>query len=180
MTLWSYLCCWNTGRQRNFKRGWLASWVQREEGTSDSGSRGGCRQGRASTKMWHASGTQAVQWDECLKWLWGEIHLRGWLASQVAQRVKNPSVMQEMLETRVRSLGREDPLEEGMATHPSILAWRIPWIEEPGRLQSIGLQRVRRDWSTWAHMHTLMVVLWAWVRKPGFKFWLYMYWLGAL
>ena len=41
--------------------------------------------------------------------------------------------------------GQEDPLEEGMATHSSILAWRIPWAEEPGRLQSIGLQRVRHD-----------------------------------
>ena len=45
----------------------------------------------------------------------------------------------------VRSLGQEDPLEEGMATHSSILAWRIPWIEEPGRLQSMGLQRVGHD-----------------------------------
>jgi len=50
--------------------------------------------------------------------------------------------MQEMEETRVRSLDWEDPLEEGMATHSSILAWRIPWTEEPGRLQSMGLQRV--------------------------------------
>ena len=46
---------------------------------------------------------------------------------------------------RVQSLGQEDPLEEGMATHSSILAWRIPWIEEPGRLQSIGLQK-GQDW----------------------------------
>ena len=44
---------------------------------------------------------------------------------------------------QVRSLGREDPLEEGMATHSSILAWRVPWTEEPGRLQSTGSQRVR-------------------------------------
>ena len=43
------------------------------------------------------------------------------------------------------SLGREDPLEKGMATHSSILAWRLPWTEEPGRVQSIGLQRVRHD-----------------------------------
>ena len=48
-----------------------------------------------------------------------------------------------MQETRVRSLGWEDPLEKGMATHSSILAWRIPWTEEPGGLQSMGLQRVR-------------------------------------
>ena len=46
------------------------------------------------------------------------------------------------LDTRVRPLGQEDPLGKGMATHSSILAWKIPWIEEPGGLQSIGLQRV--------------------------------------
>ena len=55
---------------------------------------------------------------------------------------KNLPAMQE---TWVLSLGREDPLEEGMATHSSILAWRIPWTEEPGRLQSIGSQRVGHD-----------------------------------
>ena len=48
-------------------------------------------------------------------------------------------------ETQVRSLGREDSLEKGMATHSSILAWRIPWTEEPGGLQSMGFQRVRHD-----------------------------------
>ena len=51
-------------------------------------------------------------------------------SSQMAQWVKNPLAMQEMLETRVLSLGWEDPLEEDMATHSSILAWRIPWTEE--------------------------------------------------
>ena len=51
-------------------------------------------------------------------------------------------------ETWVRSLGWEDPLEEGMATHSNILAWRIPWTEEPGVLQSVGLQRVRHAWVT--------------------------------
>ena len=60
-------------------------------------------------------------------------------ASLVAQTVKNPPAM---LETWVRSLGWEDSLEEEMATHSRILAWRIPWTEEPGRLQSMGLQRV--------------------------------------
>ena len=49
------------------------------------------------------------------------------------------------LESQVRSLGQEDPLEGGMATHSSILAWRIPWTEEPGRLQSMGSQRVGHD-----------------------------------
>ena len=48
----------------------------------------------------------------------------------------------------VRSLGWEDPLKEEMATHSSILAWRIPWTKEPGRLQSMGLQRVRHDWAS--------------------------------
>ena len=63
-------------------------------------------------------------------------------ASLVAQMVKCLSAMQE---TQVRSLGREDPLEKEMATHSSILAWRIPWIEEPGRLQPTGSQRVRHS-----------------------------------
>ena len=62
--------------------------------------------------------------------------------------VKNLPVMQEMQGTRVWSLGQEGPLEEGMAAHSGILAWRIPWTEEPGRLQSIGSQRVRHDLAT--------------------------------
>ena len=53
-----------------------------------------------------------------------------------------------MQETWVQSLGLEDPLEEEMATHSSILAWRIPWTEEPGRLQYLGSQRVRYDLAT--------------------------------
>ena len=64
------------------------------------------------------------------------------LASQVAQMVKNLSAMWE---TQVRSLGQEDPLEKDMATHSSILAWRIPWTEEPSGLQSKGLQRIGHD-----------------------------------
>ena len=59
--------------------------------------------------------------------------------------VKNLPAMQETQETRVCSLCQGDPLEEGMASHSSILAWRIPWTEEPGRLQSIGSQRVGHD-----------------------------------
>ena len=61
-------------------------------------------------------------------------------ASLVAQRLKRLPPMQE---TRVRSLGWEDPLEKEMVTHSSILAWRIPWMDKPGRLQSTGSQRVR-------------------------------------
>ena len=64
--------------------------------------------------------------------------------SLVAQMVKwLPAVW----ETHVRSLGHEDPLEKEMATYSSILAWRIPWTEEAGRLQSVGSQRVGHDWS---------------------------------
>ena len=59
--------------------------------------------------------------------------------SLVAQTVKRLPVVQE---TQVRSLGWEDPLQKAMATHSSTLAWKIPWMEEPGRLQSMGLQRV--------------------------------------
>ena len=62
--------------------------------------------------------------------------------SLVVQTVKNLPAMQETL---VQSLGREDPLEKGMATHSSILAWRIPWTEQPGGLQSVGSQRIRHD-----------------------------------
>ena len=62
-----------------------------------------------------------------------------WRASLVVETVKKLPAMQE---TQVRSLGREDPLEQGMATYSSILAWRIPWAEEPGGLQSMGSQRL--------------------------------------
>ena len=56
-----------------------------------------------------------------------------------------------MRETRVRSLGWEDPLEKEMAIHSRTIAWKIPWTEEPGRLQSMGLQRVGHDWATSLH-----------------------------
>ena len=62
--------------------------------------------------------------------------------------VKNPLPMQAGMRLPVRFLSREDPLEEGMATHSSILVWRIPWTEEPGRLRSIESQRVRHDLLT--------------------------------
>ena len=64
------------------------------------------------------------------------------IINKVAQRLKCLTPMQE---TWVRSLGREDPLEKEMTTHSSILAWRISWTEEPGRLQSTGSQRVRHE-----------------------------------
>ena len=72
----------------------------------------------------------------------GEGLFTGWNVFPVAQTVKN---LPEMQETRVPYLGWKDPLEKGMAIHSSILAWRIPWTEEPGGLQSVGSQRVRHD-----------------------------------
>ena len=75
-------------------------------------------------------------------------------ASQMALMVKNQTANAGDTETRVQSLGQEDPLEEDTATHSSILAWRIPWTEEPGRLQSMGSQRVGHDWSDLARTLT--------------------------
>ena len=71
-------------------------------------------------------------------------------ASLVAQRVTRLPTMRE---TQVQSLDQEDPLE--IATHSSTLAWKIPWIEKPGRLQSMGWQRVRHDWATSFHYRVL-------------------------
>ena len=72
-----------------------------------------------------------------------------WYRSKDGSAVKNPPAIQEM---GVQSLGWEDPLEEGTATHSSIPAWRIPWTEEPGWLQSRGSQKVRHDWNDWARI----------------------------
>ena len=72
----------------------------------------------------------------------------GGRASLMAQWGKNPPAVQDTQETWVWFLGWEDPLEKGMATRSSILAWRIPWTKETGRLQSTGLQRVGHDWVT--------------------------------
>ena len=63
-------------------------------------------------------------------------------SSQVVLMVKNAPANAGLKETWVQPLGQEDPLEEGMTIHSSILVWRVPWAEEPGRLQSIGSQRV--------------------------------------
>ena len=72
--------------------------------------------------------------------------------------VKNPPSHAGDVEDWVRSLGLEDLLAEGMATHSNILAWRIPWTEEPVRLQSRGLQRVRYNWRT-KHTHTQSLLI---------------------
>ena len=78
--------------------------------------------------------------------------------SLMTQMVKDLSTR---LQTQVWSLGRDDPLEKGMETHSSILAWRMPWTEEPGSLQSMGSQRVIRDWSDWQfHFHTFTNTWW--------------------
>ena len=92
-------------------------------------------------EAWHAAIHSVTK-----SWTW----LSNWttttvikaVTSLVAQRVK------PTMETWVRSLGREDPLEKEMATHSSTLAWKIPWTEDPGRLQSMGWKRVRHDWVT--------------------------------
>ena len=87
-------------------------------------------------RPWFAS------WVRKIPWRRDKLPTPAFMGFPVAQTVKNPSAMQEIW---VLSLGREDPLEEGMAIHFSILAWRIPWTEEPGRLQSMGSLRVRHD-----------------------------------
>ena len=78
----------------------------------------------------------------CVWFLPFSIVFSSFMASLVAQMVKSLPAMQE---TWVRSLGQEDPLEKEMATHSGTFAWKIPWMEEPGRLQSMGLQRVGHD-----------------------------------
>ena len=78
------------------------------------------------------------------------------MASLVAQRLRR---LPEMWETQVRSLGQKDPLEKEMATHSSILAWRMPWMEEPGRLQSMESQRVGHDWATFTLLYTAPNIL---------------------
>ena len=87
----------------------------------------------------------------------------------MAQRLK---CLPSMQETWVQSLGQEDPLEKEMATHSRILAWRIPWTEEPGGLQSIGLQRVGYKWATSLslHFHVLKrskCLLISWLQSPS-------------
>ena len=71
--------------------------------------------------------------------------------SLVSGKAKNLPAMQE---PQVQPLGREDPLEKKIASHSSILAWRIPWMEEPDRLEYMGSQRIRHDWATNIHTHT--------------------------
>ena len=90
-----------------------------------------------------------IQWLDITHWLCSMCCLLKESRALVAQRVKNLPAMQE---TQVWSLGSEDPLEKGMVTHSSILAWRIPWTEEPGGLHTVHGVTVRRDWAT-EHKH---------------------------
>ena len=97
--------------------------------------------------MKYKSNHRLKHWESII-WVFGlylEVCSLGSLVSLVAQTVKNLPAMQE---TQVRSLGWENPLEKGLATHSCILAWRIPRTEKPGGLQSMGSQRVRCDWAT--------------------------------
>ena len=73
------------------------------------------------------------------------------MGTLVAQMIKN---LPEMQETWVQSLGWEEPVEKEMATHPSILAWRVPWTEEPGRLPSVGSQKVATLSKRWFLSHS--------------------------
>ena len=108
-------------------------------------------QGRLLPGITHGEGYLRIHWSSlCCTQRHTFDTSHGWVnrASLVAERLKH---LPPMRETQVRSLGWEDPLEKEMATHSSILAWRIPWTEEPGRLQSTGLQRVGHDWATSLH-----------------------------
>ena len=94
----------------------------------------------------------------CVCWFWlllKSFRLKSFdaaMASRVALVLKNlPAYAGDAKKRWVRSLGQEDPLDEEMATHSRILAWKIIWTEEPGRLQSMGSQRVRHDWITFTH-----------------------------
>ena len=117
---------------------------------------GGCRPHHAETstargdplnqdRRWARGSNLPQGWSRLAFPVASGLKWRGSRGSLVAQMLKNPPTMQE---TWVRSLGQRDPLEEGKETHSSILAWRIPWTEEPGGIQSMGLQTVRHDWVT--------------------------------
>ena len=91
--------------------------------------------------------------------------------------VKSPSAMWD---TQVQSLGWEDPLEKYMATQCSILAWRIPWTEEPGRLQSMGSQRVGHNWATFTYFTMIFCISLLSVVISPFSFLILLIWLFSL
>ena len=100
---------------------------------------------------------KALSWNaKCLNTFKMCVGLLGWNV------VRTHLPTQETWETRVPSPRREDPVEEGMATHSSILAWKIPWLQERGGLQSTGLQRVGHNWSDWVHALTRKMCVDSW------------------
>ena len=106
--------------------------------------------------LWAKSNLKSHIRTPCRSQYYWDLSLHYMRASLVAQTVKSLPAVQK---TRVQSLGQEAPLEKEMTTHSSILAWKITWVEEFGRLQSMGSQRVRQDWATkcartCAHVHT--------------------------
>ena len=124
-------------------------------------------------QLLHSKKKKKKKYRSCCQMGWGILwNLEQFLstiykhASLVAQTIKR---LPAMWETWVRSLGQEDPLQKEMATHSSTLAWKIPWTEEPGRLQSMWLQRVRHDWTFLSFLisnKTIIDVfkLWCWRR----------------
>ena len=94
-----------------------------------------------------------------------------WWASQVVLGQRSCLPMQETKEPCIQSLSQEDPLEEGIATHSSILAGRIPWTEEPDGLQFIWSQRVGHDWGNLAHMHESPLISPLWSMPLLFSLW---------
>ena len=116
---------------------WRIPWTEEPGGLQSTGSQ----------SVGHDWATLLLLYYGLIYWhIWGAIILfTSSTIDKIFGLVKN---LHAMRETQVWSLGQEDPLEKGMATRSSILAWRIPWPEEPGRLQSMGSQRVGHDWAT--------------------------------
>ena len=115
-----------------------------------------CLENPMNREAWQATVHRvAKSWKWLSDWIdWSESPSRSEIwASQVGQVVKNLPANAGNIRDLGSIPGREDLLEEGMALHSSILAWRIPWMEDPGRLQSMGLHRVRHNWSDFACLH---------------------------